>query len=163
MVSMEDITVEDQEVMETMASIMMVMVIVEGQEVMEIMASIMVTVGGLEVMEIMASIMVDMVIVEGLEVTKIMDMETVEGLEVMVIIAMEAITMEIMAITMESRFLYKCEKYTFHVRKCSYFAFLSTLFKFILSCKAESQVCRIVPFCHRNKNTVTVYTLPNEQ
>ena len=79
MVSMEDITVEDQEVMET----------------------------------IMASIMVDMVIVEGLEVTKIMDMETVEGLEVMVIIAMEAITMEIMAITMESRFLYKCKKDTF--------------------------------------------------
>ena len=92
MVSMEDITVEDQEVMETMASIMMVMVIVEGQEVMEIMASIM----------------VDMVIVEGLEVTKIMDMETVEGLEVMVIIAME-----IMAITMESRFLYKYKKDTF--------------------------------------------------
>merc|ERR1719422_2705385 len=43
----------------------------------------------------------------------IMDMEIVEGLEVMVIIAMEAITMGIMAITMESRFLYKCKKYTF--------------------------------------------------
>merc|ERR1712048_1103973 len=97
MVSMGDITLEDQEVMKIMVD----MVIVEGQEVMEIMASIM----------------VDMVIVEGLEVTKIMDMETVEGLEVMVIIAMGDITMEIMAITMESRFLYKCEKYTFHVRK----------------------------------------------
>merc|ERR1712112_184517 len=93
MVSMEDITVEDLGVMEIMASIMVDMVIVEGQEVMVIMVSIMVTVEGLEVMEIMASIMVDMVIVE--------------GLEVMVIIAME-----IMAITMESRFLYKCKKYT---------------------------------------------------
>merc|ERR1719288_616206 len=116
------VTVEGLEVMEIMASIMVDMVIVEGLEVMVIMVSIMVTVEGLEVMEIMASIMVDMV--------------TVEGLEVMVIIAMEAITMEIMAITMESRFLYKCKK---EQRKCSSFAFLLTLFKFILSCKAESQ------------------------